>query len=214
MNIDNDKKEYRISWSGDWRQPPDLRSFPQVEASVTPILHSQEVEGLWAKSYVLKYGADSHIRILENDDGGAFPVIKCGTDNRQRRLIRDEFSILLYLASHDCPVVRVHPEPLTDDAGIFGFRMEKLIEIEVANGQPYAAQIASCMKEIHQKGVIHNDLSPSNVMKSTDGRVTLIDFGRAGYISDWIHPDKRASNVSEYYSAENDVDHLKTVLGM
>lgn len=214
MNIDHEGQEYRVSWSGDWRDSPDLSYFPPVDASVTPIPHSREVDELWTKSYVLRCGADSHIRILNNREG-AFPIFKCGMNARQRRLIRDEFSILCYLASHGCPVVRVHPEPLVDDEGIFGFMMEELFEIEVASGQIYAAQITSSIKQIHQNGVIHNDLSPSNLMKNKDGRVTLIDFGHAGYLGDQIPPDKRAPHSnSDWYSVEHDMNALKRLLRM
>jgi serine/threonine protein kinase len=82
------------------------------------------------------------------------------------------------------------------------FRTEKLLEIEVASGQAYATEIASCIKKIPQKGVIHNNISPNNIMKSTSGHVTLLDFVRAGYLGDRIPPDKRGSNAhNTYYSA-------------
>src|SRR5690348_7116088 len=65
-NIDFQRQEYRVSWYGDWRNFPDLGSFPQVPgATVTSISHSPEVDQLWAKSQVLCYGADSHIRLLD-----------------------------------------------------------------------------------------------------------------------------------------------------
>ncbi|KAF1952056.1 hypothetical protein CC80DRAFT_453112 [Byssothecium circinans] len=212
MNIEHEGHEYRVCWSGNWRDTPDLSYFPQVDASVTPIPHSREVEELWAKSHVVTCGADSHIRILY-DKEDAFPVLKVGMDDRQRRLIRDEFSILCYLASHGCPVVRVHPEPLVDDEGIFGFMMEELFEIKVASGHVYTAQITSSIEQIHQKGVIHNDLSPSNLMKNKEGRVTLIEFGHAGYLGDQIPPDKRAPHSnSDRYSVAYDMNALKRLL--
>lgn len=214
MNIEHEGHEYRVCWTGNWRDTPDLSYFPQVDASVTFITHSREVEELWAKSFVLRCGADSHIRILNNKED-AFPVLKVGMDDRQRRLICNEFSILCYLASHGCPVVRVHPDPLVDNEGIFGFMMEELFEIKVASGQIYTAQIASCIEQIHQKGVIHNDLSPSNLMKNKEGHVTLIDFGHAGYLGDQIPFDKRAPHSnSDRYSVEHDINALKRLLSM
>ncbi|KAF2277642.1 uncharacterized protein EI97DRAFT_300204 [Westerdykella ornata] len=212
MNIDYQRHEYRICWNGDWRKPPDLSHFPAVDGSVTLIPHSREVEELWAKSDVLKCGADAHIRILKNKKD-AFPVIKVGMDDRQRRLIADEFSILCYLASHGCPVVRVHSEPFVDDKGIFGFRMEELFEIEIASGRTHAAQILSSIKKIHEVGVIHNDLSPNNLMKNREGCLTLIDFGHAGYLGDQIPSDMRAPNSNcDRYSVEHDMNAVKRVL--
>jgi len=66
-NMDFRRREYRVSWKGNWRDfPPDLASFPQISGvTVTSTPHNPEVDKLWAKSRVLRYGADSHIRLLD-----------------------------------------------------------------------------------------------------------------------------------------------------
>ena len=214
MNIDYVRQEYRICWSGDWRKPPDLGRFPQVDCSITAIRHSREVEEVWAESHVLKCGVDAHIRILNNKEENVFPACKIAIDDRQRRLIKDEFSILCYLASCGSPVVSVHPEPLVDAQGIFGFRMEELFDIKIASRRTYTTTVASVIAKIHQNGVIHFDLSPSNLMKDKEGRLTVIDFGRAGYLGDDIPPDKRRPGSNRAtYSTEQDINALKWVLG-
>lgn len=134
-NMDFWRQEYRVSWKGNWRDFPDLTSFPQISgATVASIPHSPQVNKLWAKSRVLCYGAASHIRLLDQgsvsgDEDEQFPVCKVAADDRQRRFIADEFEMLRHLGSSAAPVVRVHPEPLVDGKGIFGFRMEKLLAI-------------------------------------------------------------------------------------
>ncbi|HXB66006.1 MAG TPA: serine/threonine-protein kinase [Solirubrobacteraceae bacterium] len=40
-------------------------------------------------------------------------------------------------------------------------------------------RILHALKVVHDKNVLHRDLKPSNVMRATDGRIVLIDFGAA-----------------------------------
>lgn len=133
--------------------------------------HSPEVDELRAKSEVLCYGADSHIRLLDKgppSEEEQFPVCKVAANDCQRRCIVDEFEILRGLGSNAAPAVRVHPEPLVDGKGIFGFRMERLLAI----GQDTAInnrELLRCLKQIHEEGIVHNDFHPMNVMMNGKG---------------------------------------------
>lgn len=188
LNVDHHGREYRVCWSGDWRKPPDLSAFPRVDnATSSSIPHSPGVNELWAASRVLKHGADSHIRVLSNctDD---FPICKVAINDRQRRLVQEEVSILRFLSARSpgIPVAQIHPRLLEDDDGIFGFRMEKLNDVAVEDMATHLDEIKGAVSQLHHAGVIHYDLSPSNIMLNMSGHVTLIDFGRAGYIGDRI----------------------------
>ncbi|OBT87950.1 hypothetical protein VE02_04530 [Pseudogymnoascus sp. 03VT05] len=216
VNIDFKGDEYLLRWDGDWRKTPDLTSFPLVNnATVTLIPHSERVKDLWATSQVLEYGADSHIRILDSC-ADEFSVCKVAIDDRQRRLLKDEFSILQHLSSKDIPVVRVHQEPLTDEQGIFGFRMERLFKIEMDNAADYIPEIAKAFGEVHQSGVVHHDISPSNIMLNQKGQVTIIGFGRAGYIGQEVPSIKAVGKPKEkeIYSVESDNASLERVNGI
>lgn len=162
-NMDFRRQEYRVSWKGNWRDFPDLASFPQISgATVASIPHSPQVNKLWAKSRVLCYGADSHIRLLDQgsvsgDEDEQFPVCKVAADDRQRRFIADKFEMLRHLGSSAAPVVRVHPEPLVDG-----------------------------------KGIVHNDFHRMDVMMNGRGQLVAIDFGRSGRVGSEIPIEKRS----------------------
>ncbi|KAM7184528.1 hypothetical protein V8F33_012940 [Rhypophila sp. PSN 637] len=161
--------EYRVSWQGDWRNFPDLASFPQVPgATVTFISHSPEVDELWAKSEVLCCGADSHIRLLDKgppSEEEQFLVCK-------RRCIVDEFEILRGLGSNAVPAVRVHPE---------------LLDTAINN-----RKLLRCLKQIYEEGIVHNDFHPMNVMMKRKGQLVVIDFARSGRVGSKIPIEKRS----------------------
>lgn len=216
VNIDFNGDEYLLRWDGDWRESPDLTSFPHVDnATVTLVPHTERVKELWATSQVLAYGADSHIRILDSC-GDEFSVCKVAINDRQRQLLQGEFSILQHLSFKDLPVVRIHQEPLTDEQGIFGFRMEILSKIEMDSAAKYMPGIEKAFEELHRSGVVHHDISPSNIMLNQKGQVTIIDFGRAGYIGQEVPSIKAVGKPKEkeIYSVESDNVSLERVNGM
>lgn len=116
VNIDFEGNEYLLRWDGDWRNLPDLTEFLVNKASATPIPHSPSIHVLWTTSQVLTHGADSHIRALDSCSDG-FPICKVAIDDRQRRLLEEEFVLLRRPSSDGVPVVRTHSEPLADAHG-------------------------------------------------------------------------------------------------
>jgi predicted Ser/Thr protein kinase len=216
INIDFEGHEYLLRWDGDWRKLPSLESFPVVnDAAVTLIPHSPSVHDIWSRSQVLTYGADSHVRILNSCTDG-FPICKIAIDDRQRRLIQEEFSILRELSSHDVPAVRVHEEPLQDDEGIFGFRMEELVKLNRDTRAKHISGIEKAFERLHQLSIVHNDISPSNLMLNRQGEVRVIDFGRAGHAGMEIPAYKTNNpNVQDQkdFSIENDNRKVQQVVG-
>jgi len=144
LNLDFDGHEYLLQWDGDWNQIADLIQFPSVPNGTTnPVAHSPETDEIWKASDVLGslgFGADAHLRELRNSND-EFPVCKVAINAHQRRLLYDEFLILRVLSAHDLPVVRTYSEHLVDEEGIFGYRMQKLVNINMDNAAEYVPDI-------------------------------------------------------------------------
>ena len=51
--------------------------------------------------------------------------------------------------------------------------------MEIAEAVSIAADVASALQHAHARGVVHRDLTPRNIMISTEGAVRVIDFGLA-----------------------------------
>lgn len=84
----------------------------------------------------------------------------------------------------------------------------------------YISQILSASKYVHERGVIHNDLKPDNLIKSYDGNIKLIDFGIASHI-DEDFTEKVVASIqyaapevltSKHYSIQSDIYSLGIIL--
>jgi tetratricopeptide (TPR) repeat protein len=137
----------------------------------------------------------------------AVKVIHSGTvvDEDARRRLRREADTLSKLN---------HPNVATiydfdSDAGV-DFVVMELVAGETLGSRMHAgpiderellrigAQIAAGLEEAHERGVIHRDLKPGNVMLTPKGQVKLLDFGLAQRL---VPIDMSAATVSATASA-------------
>ena len=80
--------------------------------------------------------------------------------------------------------------------------LSKLIKcnLKEADIKGIMLQILSGVAEIHNNGILHRDLAPSNILLNKKGEVKIADFGLSRFIAS---PDKPMSNgvVTKYYRA-------------
>lgn len=60
---------------------------------------------------------------------------------------------------------------------------------------------------------MHHDISPSNLLLNQERFITVIDFGRAGYIGQEV-PEVFRAKENEIFSVDSDNNALKKIIGM
>ena len=61
--------------------------------------------------------------------------------------------------------------------------MQKYGRLPLSQAMPIIMPVMNALEKIHAKNMIHRDVSPSNIMILSDGRVRLLDFGAAKDVS-------------------------------
>lgn len=61
----------------------------------------------------------------------------------------------------------------------------------------YASQIAHALEAAHDRGIIHCDLKPDNIRLQADGRVKVLDFGLAKWVTPAPTPRAGVSSATE-----------------
>jgi eukaryotic-like serine/threonine-protein kinase len=171
---------------------------------------------------------DGRYRLGERLGGGAAAEVFRALDERLQRpvavkLFRGDAAAQLQrheaemrtLASLDHPsLVGVYDAGSDDDTGI-PFLVMQLVEGSTLAGElhqgplalgraaTYGAALADALAYVHERGFVHRDVKPANVLIAEDGRVHLADFGIARLV-DSVHETRTGDVLGTpgYFSPE------------
>lgn len=175
---------YSLTWYGS-QQYPTLSAFPDVlSGKLCRVDESPVISDLRRRSEFLAAGAHASIR---REPSSNFPIVKLAhPDDISRALIQREYDIIKKLSGLALAVPIVSDVPVLADGNICGYRMVELYDIRREEMQGLLGEVKQTVARFHDVGYSHGDLSPSNVMKDVNGRVTLIDLSFSGKLDDQI----------------------------
>jgi tRNA A-37 threonylcarbamoyl transferase component Bud32 len=195
--IEHQNKPYSIVWSGSARYPDIMQLPTGPDWDCKQVDMGLEMSNIWSDSMLINYGADA---ILRCSHTGPHPIIKLAHHGEEfRSRVQHEFEIIqdMTATARSLPIPKVDKHPLLDNQGIFGYRLEHLICLERNELPRRLPEIREAVRQLHEAGFSHGDLSQSNMMKNRKGAIVLIDFGYAGKIGTqasssvpwWIYGD-------------------------
>ncbi len=83
----------------------------------------------------------------------------------------------------------IEGEPLDRLIAAQGLSVEQIVEMGSA--------LAEALAAAHEKGILHRDLKPPNIMITPEGRVKVLDFGLAKELSTATHSDATLTNAGQ-----------------
>jgi serine/threonine protein kinase len=135
-------------------------------------------------------------KTYEIKDQGNHKVLKVLIDNSQKavELFQQEAEVLSQLRHPGIPKVEPNSyfvfHPANSHEPVHCFVMEliegmNLKEYLGQRGRPidsdtakrWLIELSEILKRVHEKGIIHRDIKPQNIILKSDGKLALIDFG-------------------------------------
>lgn len=203
--IEQDGKPCKASWTGDWAIFDFENTSAIPDFQLIPLDLSIEISSIWDRTKLVSFGTHACIRL---DETSPDTVLKIAHPTaRDRSLLQREFDIMRSL-SDTGTVAKVDSEPLSDHAGTFGFRLEKLQRVEPEELKRRVSEVKTLVEKIQGHGVCHGDCSPSNILQNEEGQLLFIDLAFAGTLKDKV-PTIIPRYVFPSGLFDGDVDHKR-----
>lgn len=193
------------------KQQPNIPLFPPLldrDVYMQKVEHSEEEDVIWRQSRLLDCGLYGFVREYMSA-AEAFPLVKLAHQSAlARQLMLNEFSVLAELSSKCLPIVKINHRPLVDQQGYFGFSMEKLFRIDPIEFSSYSDALEDAVRQLHSAGFIQGDNSSSNVMRTENDEIRLIELSHAGEINHPLPEYHPWCKVKNWHTFKEEIDFL------
>lgn len=106
------------------------------------------------------------------------------------------------------PVPSFGKEPLIDEEGIFGYRMELLLPIDLYDLEAVSEELGAIIDRVHGCELSHGDLNPSDIVRNASGDIVFIDPRFAGPIGQEIPYDISLQHEGNVFCTTTDEKHM------
>ncbi len=142
---------------------------------------------------------------------GAVAALKIARDDRAAEMLAREAEILAQLGGGDTP--RLLAQGSYEGRVWLTMEWRKGVPVSIAAQQLRASgdrarlhrlvvRLLEGYARLHEKGIIHGDVHPSNVLVDDNGAITILDFGRAGRTVDSGEMDASRAGIAHFHDPQ------------
>jgi hypothetical protein len=207
--IDVDGVPHEASWTGNWAAFEFTDTSSLVDFRLVPLQLTTEIMTVWKSSTHMHLAFGSHASVRSEGVDSKFVVKIAHPNDKCRRLVEREFNIMRDLSDLDA-VAKVAGEPLADQDGIFGFRLERLYHVEPEEMQARFQEVERLLNSLHDAGYCHGDCHFSNIMQNREGKLVFIDLALSGPLGSEVPEEFQTCLVrGSRYTADIDREMIK-----